>query len=58
MTELENFHTQALTHSYMTSKDAAFDYADWKAKPWEAVSNPISSGKSLISLFIHFLTSN
>lgn len=45
---LEKLHTQALTHSYMTSKEESFDFADWKARPWEAVANPISntSGKA------------
>lgn len=40
--ELEEFHTQTLTQAYMRSKEASFDISEWKAKPWEAVSNPIT----------------
>lgn len=39
---LEKHHTDQLTHAYMTSKEESFDILDWKARPWEAVSNPIS----------------
>ncbi|EAR96872.1 oxoglutarate dehydrogenase (succinyl-transferring), E1 component (macronuclear) [Tetrahymena thermophila SB210] len=35
--ELEKHYTQALTRSYMTSKEESFNVADWKAKPWEVV---------------------
>lgn len=42
ITDFETQYTQALTRSYLTSKEDSFNLADWKAKPWEVVNNPIT----------------
>jgi hypothetical protein len=42
ISDQEHLNEQALLRAYMTSKEDSFNVADWKARPWEVVNNPIA----------------